>query len=42
MSEKFQIISIVSEVMRGNTVFLGTWVPIQICLDYLKTGGAIQ
>ncbi|GAB4212590.1 MAG: hypothetical protein OHK0012_07100 [Synechococcales cyanobacterium] len=36
------IISVSSEVMSGTPVFVGTRVPIQTLLDYLKAGESID
>jgi uncharacterized protein (DUF433 family) len=39
---KIPIINTDSEIMSGTPVFAGTRVPVQILLDYLKSGDSID
>lgn len=42
MLKNSSIITISPEIMGGTPVFVGTRVPIQTLLDYLKTGESIN
>jgi uncharacterized protein (DUF433 family) len=42
MSKDTSTISISPEIMGGTPVFMGTRVPIQTLLDYLKAGESID
>ena len=42
MFKKSPIISISDDIMGGTPVFVGTRVPIQTLLDYLKAGESID
>ncbi len=42
MNKQESVVSVSSEVMSGTPVFMGTRVPIQTLLDYIKAGESID